>query len=136
MKHWDITLDSRHRSSCPDVFYKVDLRNFAKFTRKTPVLVSPFLIQIRMGSAQIGPLLVFPCNFYKELLLQGKHLYFIILSLKFMYSRKQSQYLHLIPHVSHFLSSCLCLHLILWISSERLLTRFNYKLAINLPLKL
>ena len=34
-------------------------------------------------------------------------------SLKFVYSRKQSQCLYFIPHVSHFLSSCPNLHLIL-----------------------
>ena len=42
---------------------------------------------------------------------------------------------HKIPHVSHFLSPCPNLHLILGIPSERLLTRFD-ELAINLALSI
>ena len=44
---------------------------------------------------------------------QHKHLYSIKSSLKFVYSRIQSQYLYLILQTSHFLSSCPYLHLIL-----------------------
>ena len=51
-----------------------------------------------------------------------------------MYSKKQSHILYVTPQASHFLSSCLHLHLILWISSERLLTRFDNELATNLVL--
>ena len=53
-----------------------------------------------------------------------------------MYSRKQSQHLYLIPHVTHFLSTCPNLHLILSISSERLLARFDNELARNLALSI
>ena len=75
-------------------------------------------------------------------MLEHKHLYSIKPSLKyslkdyFMYLRKQWQYLYLIPQVLHFLSLCLHLHLILWIPSERLLTRFDNELAINLVLSI
>ena len=47
-----------------------------------------------------------------QFLLQTKHLYSTKSSLKFASSRKQSQYLYLIPQVSHILSSCPYLHLI------------------------
>ena len=50
---------------------------------------------------------------YVDNLLQQKHLWSIKSSLKFIYSRKQSQYLYLIPQISSFLSSCRYLHLIL-----------------------
>ena len=53
-----------------------------------------------------------------------------------MYSRKQLQYLYLIPYVSHFLSSCPNLYLILGIRSEILLTKFDNELAINLALSI
>ena len=66
--------------------------------------------------------------------LQHKHLDSTKSSLKFWYSRKQSKYLYLIPHVSHFLSLCPNLHLILWISSKWLLTRFDNELPIGLAL--
>ena len=48
-------------------------------------------------------------------------LYSITSSLKFVYWREKSQYLYLIPQISHFLSAFLYLHLMLWIPSERLL---------------
>ena len=50
--------------------------------------------------------------------------------------RKQSQYLHLIPQVSDFLLLYSYLILILLIHSERLLTRFDNELAINLSLSI
>ena len=40
------------------------------------------------------------------------------------------------PHVSHILSSCPNSHLTLGIPSERLLTRFDNELAINLALSM
>ena len=58
-----------------------------------------------------------------------KHFYSIKSSLKFGYLRKQSQYLYLIPHVSHFLSSCPNSNLILCSPSDRLLRRFDKELA-------
>ena len=67
-------------------------------------------------------------------MLQQKHLYSIKLSLKFVYSRKQSQYLYLILQALHFLSSCPNLHLILWNPSETLFTRLDNELAIDLAL--
>ena len=67
-------------------------------------------------------------------MLQHKHLYSIKSSLKFVYSRKQLQYLYLIPQVLHFLLSCPNSHLIPWIPSESLLTRFDKEIAINLAL--
>ena len=48
-----------------------------------------------------------------QFLLQTKHLYSTKSSLKFASSRKQSQYLYLIPHVSHFLLSSTNLYLTL-----------------------
>ena len=57
-------------------------------------------------------------------------------SLTFVYSRQHSQSLYLIPHVSHLLLSCPCLHLILWIPSAGLSTRFENKFAINLALSI
>ena len=48
-----------------------------------------------------------------------------------MYSREQSQILYLVPQVLHFLSSCPYLHLIFWIPSVRLLTRFDKSCTIN-----
>ena len=48
-----------------------------------------------------------------QLLLQTKHLYSTKSPFKFASSRRQSQYLYLIPHVSHFLSSCTNLYLTL-----------------------
>ena len=44
--------------------------------------------------------------------------------------------LYLIQQVSHFLLSCLYLHLILWIYSARSLTRFDNELAITLALSI
>ena len=70
------------------------------------------------------------------ILLQNKYSYSIKLSLTFQYSRQRSQYLCLIPHVSHILLSCPCLHLILRILSTRLLTRYDNELAINLTLSI
>ena len=52
-------------------------------------------------------------------------MYSIKSSLKFDYSLKQSQYLYLIPHVSYFLSLL-----------DRLLTRFDNELAINVALSI
>ena len=75
-------------------------------------------------------------KFVLIILLQHKYLYSIKSSLKYVYSRKQSQYLYLIPYVSHFLSSYPNLHLILKIPSETLLTRFDKKLAINRALSI
>ena len=60
----------------------------------------------------------------------------VMLSFMFVYSRKHSHYLYLIPHVSHFLWSFPYLHLILFIPSARLLTKFDNGLAINLPLSI
>ena len=68
-------------------------------------------------------------------MLHHKHLYFIKSSLKLACSRKQWQYLYFILQI-HFLSSCLYLHLILWIPSARLLTRFDNELAMNLVLSI
>ena len=65
-----------------------------------------------------------------------KHLYSIKSFLKFMYSRKQSKYLYLVTQISHFISSCTYLHLISWIPSKRLLTRFDNELVINLALSI
>ena len=67
-------------------------------------------------------------------MLQHKHFHSIQSSSKLIYSRKQSQYSYLIPKVPNFLSLCPYLHLILWTPSEKLLTRFNNELAINLAL--
>ena len=67
-------------------------------------------------------------------MLQHKDFHSIQSSSKLKYSRKQSQYLYLIPKVPNFLSLCWYLHLILWTLSEKLLTRFNNELAINLAL--
>ena len=78
----------------------------------------------------------FSSNFCWQFLLQHKNLYSIKSLLKFVYSVKESQHLYLIAQVSHFLSSCPYLHLSLWIPSERLLTRFYDKLAINLALSI
>ena len=69
-------------------------------------------------------------------MLQHKHLYSTKLSLKFLYWRKQSQYLYLILQVSHFFSSRPYFHLTLWIPSGRLLIRFGNELAINLALSI
>ena len=67
-------------------------------------------------------------------MLQHKHFHSIQSSSKLIYSRKQSQYSYLIPKVPNFLSLCPYLHLILWTPSEKLSTRFNNELAINLAL--
>ena len=67
-------------------------------------------------------------------MLQHKHLYFIKSSLKFVYSRKQSQYLYLTQHVSHFLLPCSNLPLMLYSPSERVLTRFDNEVFTNLAL--
>ena len=75
----------------------------------------------------------FPQTFLIVLVLY-KHLHFIKSSLNFVYSRKQSQSFYLILQVSYFLPPCLYLHWILWISSARLLIRFDNELAINLVL--
>ena len=56
--------------------------------------------------------------------------------LKFVYSRQHSQYLYLIPHISHFLLPYLCLFLILWIPSGRLSRKLDNELAINLALSI
>ena len=76
----------------------------------------------------------FSSNLRWLLLLQQKHLYSIESFLKFVYPRKHLQNLYLIPQVSYFLWSCSYLHLILWIPSEKLLTKFDKKIAINLVL--
>ena len=68
--------------------------------------------------------------------LATRTLYSIKLSLKIVYLRKQSQYLYLIPNVLYFLSYCPNLHFILWIISEKPLTRFHNELAINLGLSI
>ena len=65
-----------------------------------------------------------------------KRFHSAMLSFMFVYSRKHSHYLYLIPHVSHFLWSFPYLHLILLIPSARLLTKFDNGLAINLPLSI
>ena len=46
------------------------------------------------------------------------------------------QYLYSTPQVSLFFSSCSYLHLFLWISLARFLTRFDNELAINLGLSM
>ena len=62
-----------------------------------------------------------------------------------MYSRKQYIYTYItltfkhlqsIPYVSHFLLSCLNLHLIHLTPSKRKSTRFDNELAINLTLSI
>ena len=65
--------------------------------------------------------------------LQHKHLYSIKSPLNFVHWRK---ILYLILHVSHFLWSSPKLDLILWIPSERLLTRFDNELALNCALSI
>ena len=72
----------------------------------------------------------------KILNLKHESWYFIKSSLKFVYSRKQSQGLYSIPQVLDSLSSWPCLHLVLWIVSEGLLKRFDNGLAINLVLSI
>ena len=62
------------------------------------------------------------------------NLYSIKSPLKLVYSRKELQPLYLILHLLHFLASSPDLHLILWIHSEILLTRFYNEVAINLVL--
>ena len=57
-------------------------------------------------------------------------------SLKFVYSRQHWQTLYLIPQVSHSLSSCWYLHLILQIPLARLSTTFYNKFDINLVLSI
>ena len=47
-----------------------------------------------------------------------------------------SQYFYLITQVSHFVSACPKLNFIAWIVSERLLKRFNNKIAINFLLSI
>ena len=69
-------------------------------------------------------------------MLQRKHLYAIKSSLKFAYSRKKLQHLHLIQQISQYLLLCLYLHLILLIASERLLARLDTEIAINLALSI
>ena len=49
----------------------------------------------------------------QTIFLQHEQLYSIKLSLKILHLRKQLEYLYLIQHVSHFLSLCPNLHLIL-----------------------
>ena len=68
----------------------------------------------------------------RNLKLQQKYLHYIKSSLKCVYSREQLHNSYVIRHVSHFLLSCKYLHIILCIPSERLLTRFDNKLVINL----
>ena len=63
-----------------------------------------------------------------------KHLDSIKSSSKFLYSRRQSQYIYLIPYVSHVLTTSPNLHFILCILLEKLLTRFDNELAINFGL--
>ena len=57
-------------------------------------------------------------------------------ALKFVYLRKTGAMFLFNSAGLHLLSSCLCLHLILWISSARLLTRFDNDLAKNLALSI
>ena len=78
----------------------------------------------------------FSFNFVWQFLLQTKHFYSIKSSLKFVYFRKQWQYLYLILHVLLFLSLCPNLHLIVRIPSEKLWTRSNNELVINLVLSI
>ena len=78
----------------------------------------------------------FSSSFSWQFLLQYNNFYTIKSSLKFLYSIKQSQHLYLILQVLLFLSSCQYLHLILRIPSERLLTRFDNELVMNLPLSI
>ena len=46
-----------------------------------------------------------------------------------LHSRQHSQSLYLIPHILHFLLLCLYLHLVLWVPSARLSTRFTNDLT-------
>ena len=55
----------------------------------------------------------FNITFVDNFILQHRHLYSIKSSLKFLYQRKQSQYLYSILQVTHFLALCPYLHLIL-----------------------
>ena len=71
---------------------------------------------------------------FTRFLLEDNYLCFSKSSWKFVCSRKQLPYWYQIPWVSHILWSCLCLHLILWICSARLLARLNNELVINLAL--
>ena len=68
-----------------------------------------------------------------QFLLQRNHLYSINSSLKFMHSRKHLHYLYL---TSHFSSSFPNLYLILWTLSERLLTRLDNELTVNITLSI
>ena len=62
------------------------------------------------------------------------NLYSIKSPLKLAYLSKELKCLYLILQVLHFLASSPDLHLILWIHSEILLTRFYNEVAINLVL--
>lgn len=66
--------------------------------------------------------------------MKHKQQYSIKLSITLMFSRQQ--YLYLILQVSHFLSSFLYFHLILLISSARLLTRSHHELVRNIVLSI
>ena len=70
-------------------------------------------------------------NFYcrKSIWILLNHLW------RFVYSRKDSQSLYLIPQVLYFLLSYWLLHLVLWILWVRLLTRFDNVLCINCNLQ-
>ena len=51
---------------------------------------------------------------------------------RLMYSKKQSQYLYLVLYVANVL--CPNFHFILWIPSERLMTRFDKEFPVNFEL--
>ena len=72
----------------------------------------------------------FSSNIFWKSLLQHKHLYSIKSSLKSVYLKMISQSLYLISQ--RVALSCLCLHLIIWVRSTRLLTRFDNEFTINL----
>ena len=74
-------------------------------------------------------------NFLWYFFLQHKQLYSTKSSMMLVYLRQHLQYFDLIL-VSHFLSWCPYLNLILWIPSARLLTRFDNELAINLTVSI
>ena len=76
--------------------------------------------------------LIFHQTFFDKI--KQKYLDSIKSSLKFLYSRKQSQYLYSIPYVSHVLTTWLNLHFTLWILLGNLLTRFDNELATNFGL--
>ena len=77
-------------------------------------------------------LLTFHQTFIDNFLLQYKHWYSIKSSLKFVYSRKYSQFLYL--HLLHY--HVRVLHLNLSTPLEKLLTRFDNELVIILALSI